>query len=662
MTRRLCSSGAALLKKSRVELRSSCWSSDSSKRMSSGLRQAEHDRGDDVGVHLGRSRVDGARARPQELARPVDVGPRVRARAQELAFGTEQVDRRLPEALVELAPEDLLERRLRAGRLALGERREHAHAVRAHDLDLDQQPGHLLARPAGEPAALLERRRQEAQIAREALGVGERAGAALVGEDRHRDPPALADLADQVLLRHAGVLEEDLAELALAGDLAQRPHRDAGGVELAEDERDAAVAVPRIGAAEHEDPVGPWTESGPHLLAVQDEVVAVEHGAGLERRQVTARARLAEPLAPDLVAREHGRDEAPALRLAAVVNERRAEEADAEDVQDGRRVGARQLRLEDRLLDLGGAPASPLLRPSHAEVAALVQLALPSTAELYQGILGGGGVAQLLAPGTAQARLQPAAQLLLEGERLGRQLEVHRGCLGPLPAACQRAGVRTVASVPRPEQAERARVPVQEGRSLHRTDLAVAEETAERDVADVTPERPAVVVRLAVEMLPATEAREEQRTRRPATVAGQQLVQVGGGRVRVPQVELHDHAVADQRPHHQGAALAVDAHDVADQKVAMAIFLAVLAHDDAEEEGVPEQLLVVRIRLVVESLEDAARTAPIQLVDHVALAAGDEHRLADRPAALRHDRVHGDVAGERDADEPAAMNRVAEVE
>src|SRR5215469_12963599 len=245
MTRRLCSSGAALLKKSRVELRSSCWSSDSSKRMSSGLRQAEHALGDDVALHLGRSRVDGARARPEKLARPVDVGPRVRARAQELAAGTEQVDRRLAEALVELAPEDLLERRLRAGRLALGERREHAHAVRPHDLVLDDEPRHLLARAPGETAALLERACQEAQVAREALRVGEGAGSALVRQHRHGDPPALADLADEVLLRHPSVLEEDFTELALAGDLPQRPHGHAGRVELAEDERDAAVAVLR---------------------------------------------------------------------------------------------------------------------------------------------------------------------------------------------------------------------------------------------------------------------------------------------------------------------------------------------------------------------------------------------------------------------------------
>jgi hypothetical protein len=52
------------------------------------------------------------------------------------------------------------------------------------------------------------------------------------------------------------------------------------------------------------------------------------------------------------------------------MDERRAEEPDAEDVQDRRRVGEHQLGLEDRLLDLRRAAAAPLGRPVHAEVAA----------------------------------------------------------------------------------------------------------------------------------------------------------------------------------------------------------------------------------------------------------------------------------------------------
>src|SRR5262249_11094933 len=159
----------------------------------------------------------------------------------------------------------------------------------------------LLARRTREAPALAAGGGEQVEVAAEAYRVGERRGAALVGEHGHGDAPALADLADQVLLGDARVLEEDLAELALAGDLTERPPGEAGRVELAQDEGDPAVAVLRIGTAQDEDPVGPGTERGPHLLPVQHEVIAVEHGAGLERGEVAAGAGLAEPLAPDLV-------------------------------------------------------------------------------------------------------------------------------------------------------------------------------------------------------------------------------------------------------------------------------------------------------------------------------------------------------------------------
>src|SRR5207245_1302888 len=390
------------------------------------LREVQDALGDDVPLHLGGARVDRARARPEELARPVDVVTCLGVGAQELAGRTEQIERRLAEALVELAPVELLERRLGARRAPVGQVGERADAVGAHDLVLDEQPPELLAHRGPRTPELPAGGREPREIASIAGGVGERPDAALVAEDGHGDAPPLADLTDQVLARHARVLEEDLAELALAGDLAERAHADARRVELHEEEGDAAVAVLRVGAREDEDPVGRRAEGGPHLRAVQHEGVAVEPRRGLERGEVAARPRLAEALAPDLVAREHGRDEAAALRLAAVVDERGAEEPDAEDVENGWRVGARQLGLHDRLLDLGAAAAAPLLGPVHAEVAGLIELLLPGAAQLDQTRLGGVRVAQLLPPGTRHVGREPGAQLVPEAEVRGGELQVHR--------------------------------------------------------------------------------------------------------------------------------------------------------------------------------------------------------------------------------------------
>src|SRR5215469_4719815 len=51
---------------------------------------------------------------------------------------------------------------------------------------------------------------------------------ALVHKRRHRDLPALADTPDTVAVGNASVGHEDLVELGLASDLAERPDFDAG--------------------------------------------------------------------------------------------------------------------------------------------------------------------------------------------------------------------------------------------------------------------------------------------------------------------------------------------------------------------------------------------------------------------------------------------------
>ena len=114
--------------------------------------------------------------------------------------------------------------------------------------------------------------------------------------------PALAHLADPLGVGHAGVVEEDLVEVDLAADVAQRPHVDAGLAQVDQEVGDA-LALGHVG-------VGPGQQHGvgrevrprrPHLLAVDDPLVPVALGPGGQRRQVRARARLAEELAPPLL-------------------------------------------------------------------------------------------------------------------------------------------------------------------------------------------------------------------------------------------------------------------------------------------------------------------------------------------------------------------------
>src|SRR5690606_2313016 len=66
-------------------------------------------------------------------------------------------------------------------------------------------------------------------------------GDALVVQGGLRDPPSVTGLAQAVGVGYADVGEEDLVELGLAGDLAQRPHLDAGVGHVADEVGDAPV-------------------------------------------------------------------------------------------------------------------------------------------------------------------------------------------------------------------------------------------------------------------------------------------------------------------------------------------------------------------------------------------------------------------------------------
>ena len=143
--------------------------------------------------------------------------------------------------------------------------------------------------------------------------------AALVQQRRHRDLPAVADLAEQVLLRHLHVGEEDLVELRLAGDLHERPHLDARRVHVDDHVGEVLRSAARPGSpsADEDAVVGDVRERRPDLLAVDEEVVALVLDARPHGGEVGAGARLGEALAPDLLGREDLREVALLLLLAS---------------------------------------------------------------------------------------------------------------------------------------------------------------------------------------------------------------------------------------------------------------------------------------------------------------------------------------------------------
>ncbi len=174
--------------------------------------------------------------------------------------------------------------------------------------------------------------------------------AAFEGQRHHRDAPAVVLLADPVRHRDPHLVEEELRELGRALDRAQRLDLNARRVHRHDEPGDATVALV-AGAHEQLAEVGDLGVRGPDLRAGDDVVVAVAYGPRAERGQVASCVRLAEALAPDLLAAEDGRQVALALGRGAFGDDGRScvQQADEVDADVGR-AGPLTFFLEDQLL------------------------------------------------------------------------------------------------------------------------------------------------------------------------------------------------------------------------------------------------------------------------------------------------------------------------
>src|SRR5439155_12914631 len=151
-----------------------------------------------------------------------------------------------------------------------------------------------------------------------------------------------------------------------------------------------------------------------------DERVALDDGARLEAREVGARVRFREALAPDRLATQDARQMRRLLLLAAARDERRAGVVEPdEERRDVRRAGARVLLAPDELLHEGRAAAAVRARPRDAGPAVVVHAPLPGpVVRRARAELGRARRAR-------QVGLEPGARLGAEG-LLGRaEAEVH---------------------------------------------------------------------------------------------------------------------------------------------------------------------------------------------------------------------------------------------
>ena len=200
-----------------------------------------------------------------------------------------QVEGDLVQLHVELAPPDLVDRRLRPGGAALAERgdgleREQLVRLGAHPRVDDAVAQVRAASPSrgsrsSSRSAVAMKRPGERSV-RPALGAG--------GGHRHR--PALVHLAEhhaagQRVVGEEGLLEEHLGEALVAVEPAEAAHGDAGRVER--DEQVAQALVPlrrRVGAEQPEQVRAERAAGRPGLLPV-------EHPAAVDAPRLAAHRR-----------------------------------------------------------------------------------------------------------------------------------------------------------------------------------------------------------------------------------------------------------------------------------------------------------------------------------------------------------------------------------
>ena len=191
------------------------------------------------------------------------------------------------------------------------------------------------------------------------------------------------------------------------------PHLDAGQVHGDDEVRDAPVLRHVVAGARDEDAeLGVIGERRPDLLPVDVVHVAVAFGARAEVGEVGARARLAEQLAPQLLAREHRQEVALLLLVVAERDDDRPAVPDADRVHGFGDAGAAHLTLDDQLQRrIGIEPVRA--RPVRHDEAGIDQLA--------------GSRGRMLGRTSDEPRCG-AGRLRQEGRRPRPQSRIRRAC------------------------------------------------------------------------------------------------------------------------------------------------------------------------------------------------------------------------------------------
>jgi cholest-4-en-3-one 26-monooxygenase len=322
-------------------------------------------------VHLVRPPADRARELLEQLQRP---------NVSERTAGTEQRHAELGPIAAGLGPHDLHHRAVDVRAAPVANRRTNPGLHVVEDLLERVRVRESLAENrlvfTAEPARELDQ-----------IRVAERGSVAatddrcFVREDRARRGPSVVDLADDVRGRHAHVGEEHLVEVRGPGDLPQRSNLDTGAAQIQKKERDAPMLRRvEIGARQQDREVAEVRVRRPDLLPVHDELVARTLGPRRQIREIAARRRLAEELAPRLLRAQERSYVARLLRRTPVRQEHRPDHPDRRRDEAGTHTESGLFLGEHRCVRRSEPPTAVLNGPGDARPASVEQLALPGAA------------------------------------------------------------------------------------------------------------------------------------------------------------------------------------------------------------------------------------------------------------------------------------------
>ena len=212
--------------------------------------------------------------------------------------------------------------------------------------------------------------------------------AALEGQRGHRDAPPVTGLTHHQVGVGAGIVEEDLVEFRVAGQLDDRADLDARLIERDEEIRQSGMPLGALlTAGDDEAPLRPMGQRRPHLLSVDDPVFAVELRGRRHVGEIAARARLRVPLAPQLGDVEDLGQEALLLLGGAVRDERRPDQLLTEVVDLVGRIGEGVLLVERDAVRHGQPSPAVLLRPPETRQPGRGEMLIPRAALVERLVL-----------------------------------------------------------------------------------------------------------------------------------------------------------------------------------------------------------------------------------------------------------------------------------